>query len=427
MSFWFFISYTRADRDSYMDKFYADLRREVLLRRDIPEMELSFFDTSAIPTGAAWQQSLGAALRTSRIMLSMCSPGYVGSEYCGKEFQVFRERQALYRRALDAEALPRVILPVLWGPPSDYFPEVLRGIQYADDDFPKVYAKEGLRYMMKLSHHKDDYEEFITRLATKVIDAGEGYHMPELETLRPFEEIPSAFAPPTVGPAESQCKSAITGFNSALFVYVAARPGELGGIKRTVECYGERGGRQWAPYLPPTQDAVGIIAQEVAARQKLFYEELPLDDRLLERLEQAEANQAIVVLVVDAWTLRLAKYQNDVRPYDKVNFRNCAMLVTWNANDPETMDARAALEAALKASLPFKTEFKHPVYYRDSIRSAKELKSKLSKTLSEIRMRMIESAVPTKRAESERIAQEAAEKGIAIETQPVVSGPGRSA
>lgn len=427
MSYWFFVSYTRADRDKYMDEFYADLRTEVLLQKHIPESELSFFDTSAILTGAAWQQILGAALRTSQVMLSMCSPGYVSSEYCGKEFQVFRERQLLYRSAQDADALPEVIIPVLWGPPSDYFPEVVREIQYADDDFPEVYAREGLRYMMKLNGHRDDYQKFITRLATKVIDAGKKYPLPELKTLRPFEEIPNAFAPPVAGPAEPLRPSATAGFNSALFVYIAARPGEMWSVRREVECYGEVGGKQWAPYLPPTKDAVGIMAQEVAAKQKLFYEELPLDDRLIKRLEQAEANQEIVVLVVDAWTLRLAKYQDDVRPYDKVNFRNCAVLIPWNVNDPETVDARATLEAALKEALPFKTELKHPVYYRDSIRSAKELKSKLSKTLSEIRMRMIEAAVPTKRAESQRISQEAAEKGIVIETQPVVSGPGRSA
>lgn len=427
MAYWFFVSYAREDSDPYLDTFYKDLRREVLLKKNIPERELSFFDTQAIPIGAAWKEDLKTALRTSRIMISLCSPTYISREYCGKEFQVFRERQDQHFRSQGLKTLPNVILPVLWSAPNKVFPEVIKEMQYTHKGFPDIYAKEGLRYMMKLSKHKDDYEQFITQLASRIVEAGEQHQMPDLDELRPLEEIENAFLKPAAPAPQSAWKSGAGGFKSVLFVFVAAKPKELTGIKRAIDCYGEEGGRQWAPYLPPITDAVGILAQEVAAKQKVFYNELPLDEKLMERLEQAEKNQEIVIIIIDPWTLRLSNYQNIVKPYDKRNFINCAVLIPWNEHDPETLQARKDLEKDLKNIFIFKTEYKLPVYYRDSILSIKDLKSKLSKTLAEIRLKLIQAGEPRRKAESERFVKEAAEKGIMIDIQPVVDSTSKSA
>lgn len=422
MPFWFFLSYARDDSDTYLRKFFEDLCKETALRERLLDGEIGFFDTEAIQTGDFWQENLERALGTSRVLIGLCSPAYVNSEYCGKEFQAFRERVDSYVRQKRPAEAPRLILPILWGPPNDAFPDAIKELQYTDHQFPPIYEQEGLRYLMKLSEFKDDYEKFVTRLAQKVVDAGRKHPLPRRQSLRPLASLKSAFrreARQAAGPKPAS----LGGFEDARFVYVAASPKELEGVRSRVDLYGERG-RSWRPYLPDVEEPIGVIAQEVASKQKLFYDEIPLDDDLIDRLREAEKNREIVVILLDAWTLRIGSYKGMMQPFDRENFLNCALLIPWNDKDQETLGQRAELEKAVKSTFRFKAELKSSTYYKDSIRSAKELRSKLLKTMTEIRMKMIELGEPERTIEAEQIVEEARAKGIVIEVQPIVSGPG---
>jgi hypothetical protein len=74
-----FFSYARKNRSDDLNRFVADLREKILLRKYLPEDEVVFFDGEGIEAGALWKQELSEALRTSRVFLAICSPDYINS------------------------------------------------------------------------------------------------------------------------------------------------------------------------------------------------------------------------------------------------------------------------------------------------------------------------------------------------------------
>src|SRR5262245_2894430 len=110
----FFTSYARLDSNKFskLDRVVEELRERVRSKLGAKAaQDVGFFDTQDIQTGADWERVLGTALRHARILVCMCSPTYFNSEFCAKEFEVFRRR---LQDAADAFKDVRVILPVLW-------------------------------------------------------------------------------------------------------------------------------------------------------------------------------------------------------------------------------------------------------------------------------------------------------------------------
>jgi hypothetical protein len=102
----FFASYARADTDyepfhKLMKTFIDDLSAKVAVKMAVPRAGICFFDESSIETGAIWQNELTEALKTCKAAVTLFSPSYFTSQWCGKEFQVFLNRQA-------------GIVPVMW-------------------------------------------------------------------------------------------------------------------------------------------------------------------------------------------------------------------------------------------------------------------------------------------------------------------------
>src|ERR1700749_1115042 len=113
---WFFLSYARLDRETapkdqdYIKSFYEDLRRNLLQMK--PQAgEVGFFDDKGISHGSAWQPTLNQALATCRVLICVYSPAYFISEYCGKEFQIFRTRLDDLQPGGGMAAPPPLILP----------------------------------------------------------------------------------------------------------------------------------------------------------------------------------------------------------------------------------------------------------------------------------------------------------------------------
>jgi FxsC-like protein len=429
MGYWFFVSYARQDSegDSKLRQFYDELIKEVLLIEHFPEGEVGFFDVDGIEVGKPWKEELSRALSTSRLMLVLCSPGYFNSEYCGKEFQVFYERQKTYARTQKLKEKPHLILPILWAPPNNGYPKLIRDLQYTDSKFPALYAKEGLKHMMNLTENNDDYVKFRRRLARVIVEVGKKHALPELKSLRPLEQVKSAFAPTKANASRPGVGHGTGGFRNVWVIYVAARPNELSGL-RDIKSYGTKGRMEWQPYLPPVEKPVGVLAQEVVSKQNLFYYPLELEpnEDLVEVLKEAQSNKEIVIIFVDAWTLCIADYKNFMKPYDEVNLSNCAVLVPWNEQDPTTKERRAELEKALSETFRYTVEFKrNTIYYRDSITSDRALRASLMKALSEIRGRLLESAGdPQEPIQDQQLVARAHEKGITVETLSTVQSHG---
>jgi FxsC-like protein len=139
-------------------------------------------------------------------------------------------------------------------------------------------------------------------------------------------------------------------------------------------------------------------------------------------LQQAERDREIVIILVDAWTVQIQTYRELMRQYDKINFDNCAVLVAWNAPDNETEAYRKTLEQTIEKTFQFKGHKKKNLYYRDSIQSAKALRGALAKTLSRLRVKLIESQDPESGIVAPDLVQNAADKGYSLDKAPGVSG-----
>jgi FxsC-like protein len=430
MAYWFFLSYARLNKDQMLVKFHEDLCTQVLLQEFMPTDQVGFFDGDTIQLGEPWKASLSNALCTSRLLVCLISPAYSNSDYCGREFQVFLERQEPFIRSLKSRGMPfdptpRTIFPVLWGPPRDEFPDAIKALQYTDDEFPVDYAKQGLAYLMSLSSKDDDYKKFVRILATRLVAAGATHQMPDLLRLRPLEEVPSAFVPSTRVVRETGSTPTNSRRRYANFVFVAARAEELSGVKTDVAAYA--GGGDWQPYLPDDEDPLFILAQEAATKLKLFFHELPLTDSLEQDLKDAARNNEIVMIIVDAWSIQLDSYRRMIRAYDGVTLLNCALLVPLNETDPETASRRDQLRSAIKQVFQYKSRVSQGMYFQDAIPTVGDLKDGLVKTMTQIRADIINSlansAAPASPVRCEELERDARDKGIDIYQQPAVAVP----
>src|SRR6516165_1463046 len=93
MSFYFFLSHARIDRDNdsahVLVKLYEDLDREICRKENIREGVAGFFDRTGIQQGTNWAHELNEALRTCRVLLCVYSKAYFDSDYCGREWAIF--------------------------------------------------------------------------------------------------------------------------------------------------------------------------------------------------------------------------------------------------------------------------------------------------------------------------------------------------
>jgi len=430
MSYWYFMSYARFDKSQLLIKFHQDLCEQVLLQEYMPPEDAGFFDGDAIKLGDPWKQDLATALGTSRVLVGLCSPAYSNSEYCGKEFQIFLERQEAYIRSAEraekvVDPALRVIFPILWGPPRAEFPDAVKALQYTDDEFPAIYSEQGLQLLMNRSNLADDYAEFVRVLATRLVAAGRSHVMPRLETVLPIEEVRDAFKRPGLAASAPRAKGAGSS-KWANFVFVAARSEELEGLKAGVEGYG--GGAEWQPYWPDDEDPVFLMAQDAVNKLKLFIRELPLSGNLKQDLSDAERNNEIVMIIVDAWSIQLPQYSELIGMYDRITLLNCALLVPVNEAEPETAQKRDQLRDAMKEVFKYKTKVSQGIYFQNAIASAKDLRDGLLTTMSQIRLdrmneQMAASSTSKQTVQSEVLERGAREKGIDVKQPAAVAVP----
>jgi FxsC-like protein len=146
----------------------------------------------------------------------------------------------------------------------------------------------------------------------------------------------------------------------------------------------------------------------------------------MDAIKAAKNRGEIVVIVVDPWTLKLSSYLEIMEAYDANNYENCALLVSWNAPDPETEHEKEALRELVGNTFRFKKHQRKLIYYRDDIGSARALKSELLKVLVRWKAKYIETAQKGAGIKNEKIEREAREAGRQIDRLSIVAGPGGS-
>jgi FxsC-like protein len=397
---WFFLSYSTTDDSPYLTKFYEDLalevRRLAALRGDMRPKDIGFIDVSSIQTGEFWDNALLNALRSSRMLVCLYSRGYFGSEYCGKEFQIFMSRVAKYAATLPkGQKQPRLIMPVLWDPPDwlpQRLPEIITRIQFTHADFGQVYAEKGLLYLLKMGRYADDYQQFLDSFARALVRDAEQHTLPHEGDVPPLAEVLSAFhaSAPAVG-LDADLTPENVGPGAAQFVFVAGRDQELRSVRNRIDAYGSEGGRDWRPFLPDVSRAVGIISQGAAAREDLFYEQLPVGQDLLDKLRIAERTNTIVLFVVDPWSADLQHYRQRLQEYDQLNFINCGILVPWNERDDEMANSSDRLRYNIRQTF-YRTFMANSTYIRDSIGTVDELERELIAAINDVRRRIVQHA-----------------------------------
>jgi FxsC-like protein len=406
-----FFSYARNNRNADLDRFVSDLQDRVLLQKYFPENEVLFFDGEGIEAGAPWKDELSKALQTSRVLLPICSPDYINSDYCGKEFQVFLERYQSYVLQTNPATTPKLIIPVLWGGPGNWLREVISQFQYTDDDFPTIYSQEGLRYMMDLKVHADDYKKFVTRLAQKIVNASATHPLPDLAQLRALDNVNSAFhvaAQPKVEEGDR-----------AWFVFVAAKPHELKPPRTSVDRYETGGGRDWRPFYP-AKDSVGLLAQSAAARYDRYFTELPIGKDLLDAVDHAQQAHEPVLVLVDPWTLGLGYYQGEMKKLDRHLADTCAILVSWNVPDPETDTKRDALKDLVTDTFAYRAKLGKALHYWGEVASVVELRARLLEMLAHYTNRTIENTEASKSIPEEMVLTPGNDPGVPLGRPPLV-------
>lgn len=401
----FFVSYARADAryPQYRDelrKFIADLQAAVAVKLTVPFDGVAFFDESSIETGEVWSDVLADALTTCSVGVALYTPNYFASTWCGKEFEVFKRRRPLQRAASG-------IVPVLWmkctAPPE------VAEFQYKSDAFPSQYAEVGMHALKRLDVYRDQYTLSVDAVADRIVAVSKGASALEpLKAALNLDAIPSAWKPSTK---------------------VAPHSHKEGSVSKTNFVFVSREGWDWEPY---PAGKIGALAQNISGDLQLRFVEIECDDKLKDKLREANENRVPTVLFGDPTTLaKNPAYAQPMRDYDSQYLLNCAAIVPWDEASKQTGDADERW-VHLKTVCPQKTEAPPPFHEWRSIFSPQDLEQKTRTTIEQIRSRLMRRAMSVtgdglaggvRKAEDATLSENAASIGIATDLIGRLDGP----
>jgi len=283
----FILSYARRERDSFLDKFFADLRQELAVRegldKDPGNPEAGFRDTDAIAGGTDWSRELAAALGEAWACVSLYTPNYFKREACGKEVQVFLDRAGVQYDASGVAQDPRGILPVLWTSMQDlqrngFPPGVVTKINIRSRKHQARYEADGLRHILRRSP-RTIYVDILDDIVRDLVD---GFKKRPASLPQPpnFSTIRNAFAgmpapPPSTQPAGGPA-------SLALFLVVGA--GSTG-------LFGATASQEWEERFEDLDPATSIVVTVIDAAAPAT--------TLVQALEDSSTRNASVVVVVD--------------------------------------------------------------------------------------------------------------------------------
>jgi FxsC-like protein len=372
----FFFSYPHAEvkTDSYLMKFYEDLRKAVCRERGLdPEKDIVSFLDQDIPRGADWEKLLVAKLNECHTIVPIYTPSFYTSPDCMRELELFR-----MRLSGPARKQPPV-LGVLWSVGSVPMPAELADLQYTVGDSTTQINKEGL--LTGIKRFRLRYDDFVKRLARDIVTgAGEQPPLPPIDAN--YHAAPA-------GPASPP--SDLAGPGHVHFVY-AATSATAPPPRRTPVPYGPFP-RAWQPFHPPTPAAIGPVAQEVAGALGYTSDELPFDGELLASIRSAEKKRNLVVAIIDGWSVLLPANGELLAKLDEANYRNLSVLVPWNMKDDGTTHELPLLKESVRSALGrWVGEGSDSLRFNDEIKDLPQLKWTLGDVLTKLRAQVFNTA-----------------------------------
>lgn len=381
----FFLSYARddhlGDAQHVIKRFREDLETEIAVRLGW-DRPVGFMDSRDIDNGDDWSDELRTALGACRVFVPILSRTLFGREYCGREWAYFEQRIAAADRA--GGARPPLIQPVLLVGPHrlEPVPEVVGRVQNRGDEFPTQYNKGGLRTVLLL-REKAEYREFLVAFAERLATVFEEHADAPAVALPRIEDLPNAFHA-TGGQAIA---TEDTSLRLAQFYYIAGKRAELAPLRTYLDCYGNRGGADWRPYMPQVDQPVGLLATSVASEENLLYEWVRLDENLIGHLDEAAKTHTMAILIVDPWTVRLPRYKRLMGELDQRNYPNTAVLIPHNPDDPD-LDGGEMAGSDVQSLFVNRVASNGQDQFANGIASPDELKSELARKLQAAKSRI---------------------------------------
>jgi FxsC-like protein len=391
MAYDFFLSYTRANNDAFLKKFFDDLSQGIRDLRGLqPTAEVGFFDQRNIELGEQWDDTIVQALQTAPVFLAVASPAYFKSEYCGKEWAMFRNR---LRNAAGAAPMPPLLKSVVWISIKDLIaglPPAVTDVQLTFGDPGAVHNEKGFKHLLKnLQDNTKVYNDLIEALSRQIFDAANEHNaVPPLANVPTLRDVLAAFPAVTPPGVAAVTVASPTGPKHVRLVYVAANP-QVFGAARDPEPYRDNGGADWKPFFPDDQRRVHRLVQNYVSNDELDFtsEELPFSGNLLAQVDDAWAKRQIVVLIVDGWTVRWdANARALLQQLDaRLDYHWC-VFVPYNEHDSVTVTDHAAIEATISNTFDRHVNLApNPLFFRSNIRSADDLKKNLQDVLTRLK------------------------------------------
>jgi FxsC-like protein len=357
MSCIFFLSYARKNFDLYLEKFYNDLVKSV---SDLTgEDDVGFRDVQNLEGGAEWGPGLAEALQNCRVFVPLYSSHYFKREFCGKEWQFFRNRLKAYNPAKP----PPLMLPVRWI--ETKLPPVVDEIHinpYGLD--PEEYKTDGVRDLIKANPKA--YDEFLSALSRNIRDLWETpeYNIPPLPSTSNLKDVDAAFARPekprnlSAGVTNPSDTSEPLGPSHARFVYVVGKRSDVETCWKDRKHFDSHGSSfwEWRPFLPPEDRRITVLMQNALATQDLreltwVHNRAVTPNQLIDELKKYEKLMNIVVILVDSWTLANDQFGTVLEELDGRRFKNCTLLVPWNDTDEDIKTHETRLMELLRRVL----------------------------------------------------------------------------
>ncbi len=304
----FFFSYARKDHSPWLVRFFRELKERVAQKGqlDDQEGEVSFRDVDDIEPGMDWGTALQDALARCLTMVSVYTPWYFGRPYCGKEFRVLLDRQAVTYDTDGSARNSEKIVPVLWESMPDLKvqglpPAVTKYVQWEPAAHRGLYAERGLR-MLRVQKRAGAYSDILEELAGILILRAKQAPLPPLATPPSLGSTQNAFEKPndSVNPEEF-------GPGFLLLVYLAGSPLEV--PQARAERYGTGHPGAWRPFSIPNQDGLHPFVREAAAglgfrrfREPSYdFGSAQVPAKILEDLCEATSRNVVAALVLDPW------------------------------------------------------------------------------------------------------------------------------
>jgi hypothetical protein len=191
------------------------------------------------------------------------------------------------------------------------------------------------------------------------------------------------------------------------------------GTRYGVACVALTYGEQWCkPYDKATLDA--LISQVCGPAIPFRY--LSQDATLKAALKAAQKNREAVIMACDGETLNDPQYRGVIKAINISGVRGAAFLLIGPEGGRSTTAYRTAAETTLMGHFPQALPLSSIVDV-ESIRSDKSLSAALAITMAKLRARLL-AEDPAAAARSPTLSAQAERSGIAIEKQPLLSGPG---